>query len=86
MHDFKSLLIENASTHTHSQRWRERESDCQGHTPPLSFLHVVGVAVLDEQLIKENSLERTAGLSLTLYKFTIVCCNTTDMITYLQPF
>lgn len=58
----------------------------QGHSSPV-VLHVVAVAVLDEQLIRENSLERTAGLSLTLYKFTMVCCcSATDMITYLQPF
>lgn len=70
-------------THTHIQRLREREGerDCQGHTPPLSFLHAVAVAAFDEQLIEENSHERTAGLSLTLYKFTIAAM---DLQAFLQ--
>lgn len=72
-------------THTFRERG-ERGGGSQGHTPPLPLLHVVAVAASDEQLIKENSLERTAGLPLTLYKSTMVGCSAADTITHLQPF
>lgn len=36
---------------------RQREGGVVKDTPPLSFLHVVTVAVFDEQLIKGKSLE-----------------------------
>lgn len=63
-------------------------SSYQGHTPPPSFPHVVAVAVQDEQqLIKKKSLERSPGLSLTPYMFTMGACrSTTDRITNLEPF
>lgn len=63
-------------------------SSYQGHTPPPSLPHVVAVAVRDEQqLIKEKSLERSPGLSLTPYMFTMGACHsTTDRITNLKPF
>lgn len=41
----------------------------------------------EQQLIKEKSLERSPGLSLTPYMFTMGACrSTTDRITNPEPF
>lgn len=67
-------------THTHTEDVREKGRVIVKDTLLLSrFYSVVAVAVLDEQLIKENCLKHTAGLSLTLYKFTIVCCSHSEI-------
>lgn len=51
-----NIKVNHKSYKMLTHRQREEGGGRQGHSSP-SFLHVVAVAVFDEQLIKEKSLE-----------------------------